>query len=234
MQNDVSAVRREQPSVATLGGRVESEGGSCLPVDMLLRVLDESDHGSIVVDCSARVLHANQVARREMDRREVIAQFDGVLVAHEDGATERMHGAVEMAQRGHRSLMMLKREARDLSVVFLPLSHPMESDDPLVLVQLSRQPPSDNLAITLFARHCELSPTEESVMVALCKGLEIPDIALTHRVAESTIRSQIKSIREKTGSHSIRQLLQRLNSLPPVAKVPKTGPVFPHNSPESN
>jgi DNA-binding NarL/FixJ family response regulator len=82
-----------------------------------------------------------------------------------------------------------------VSLAFLPLSHPLENDDPLVLVQLSRLPPSDNMALTMFARAQELSPTEESVMMALCKGWDIPDIAKSHRVAESTIRSQIKAIR---------------------------------------
>ena len=206
--------------------------GACtdLPASMLMRVLDETDHGSIVVDCSARILHANHVARYELGRGDLICQSGGMLLGFEEDASEKIHGAVEMAQRGHRSLLTIKRPERDVSLAFLPLSHPMENDDPLVLVQVSRLPPSDNLAINMFARSNELSPTEESVMLALCKGMDIPDIAKSHRVAESTIRSQIKSIREKTGNNSIRRLLQWLHSLPPVVKTLKASAVFKHNS----
>lgn len=229
MHNHIITAPSPRPAAQAMGAWSGHDSEHTLPASMLMRVLDETDHGSVVVDCSARVLHANHVARHELAQRHLIAQIDGVLVAFEDDATERLHGAVETAQRGHRSLITLDRDGRELSLAILPLSHPMESDDPLVLVQLSRLPPSDNLAITLFARNHELSPTEESVMVALCKGLEIPEIAKIHRVADSTIRSQIKSIREKTGSHSIRQLLQSLNALPPVAKTLKQGPVFKHN-----
>lgn len=203
-----------------------------LPASMLMRVLDETDHGSIVVDCSARILHANHVARFELARGDLILQLGGVLVGVEEDASEKIHGAIEMAQRGRRSLLTIKRDHRDVSLAFLPLSHPLENDDPLVLVQLSRLPPSDNMALTMFARAQELSPTEESVMMALCKGWDIPDIAKSHRVAESTIRSQIKSIREKTGSNSIRRLLQWLHSLPPVVKALQSQSVFKHNAPE--
>jgi len=117
----------------------------------------------------------------------------------------------------------------EVSLVMVPLSHPLETDAPAVLVLLSRQSACENLAVRMYARAQSLSPSEEQVMMALCGGLSIPDIAKKHGVAQSTVRSQIKSLREKTGCSSIRKLLQRINSLPPVVPALRVVTPMPHN-----
>ena len=99
---------------------------------------------------------------------------------------------------------------------FTPLTNPQQDDSPTVLVLLSRQSASDNLAVRMFARALSLSPTEEVVMLALCRGLDVQEIAAENGVAISTVRSQVKTLREKAGASSVRRLLQRVNSLPPV------------------
>ena len=57
------------------------------------------------------------------------------------------------------------------------MSHPLEFDAPTVLVLLSRQNACENLALRMYARSQNLSPSEEAVLLALCRGLSIPDIA---------------------------------------------------------
>ena len=115
-------------------------------------------------------------------------------------------------------------------MAFIPLSHPLEADAPSVLVLLSRQNVCENLAVRMYARAQNLSPSEESVMMALCRGLSILDIATDHGVAQSTVRSQIKALREKTGCSSIRKLLQRVNSLPPVVPALRIISPVSHNA----
>mgnify|MGYP006213335243 CR=1 FL=1 len=102
-----------------------------------------------------------------------------------------------------------------------------------VLVLLSRQSACENLAVRMFARSQNLSPSEESVLMGLCRGLSIPEIAQENGVAQSTVRSQIKTLREKAGSPSIRRLLQRINSLPPVVPALRIVMPMPHNASES-
>jgi DNA-binding NarL/FixJ family response regulator len=126
--------------------------------------------------------------------------------------------------------VLLKQGEQELSMAFVPLSHPLEFDAPSVLVLLSRQNACDNLALRMYARAQNLSPSEESVLIALCRGLSIPDIAGEHGVAESTVRSQIKALREKTGCSSIRNMMQRVHSLPPVVPALRVISPMLHNA----
>ena len=136
------------------------------------------------------------------------------------------------ALRGQRRLLLLKNEAKTqhLSMAFVPLTHPLESDAPTVLVLLQRQNACENVSVRMFARAQNLSPSEEVVMMALCRGLSIPEIAQENGVAQSTVRSQIKALREKTGCASIRHLLQRINSLPPMVSALRAVSPVSHNA----
>lgn len=200
-----------------------------LEAAQLHRVLDEIDYGLLVVDGHGRLKHANHLARHELASGRTLAAHEGVLMGATIDITIQVQGALDQAARGQRRLLQFARADRELSMALVPLSHPLESDRPKVLILLSRQDTCDNLAVRMFARAQSLSPTEENVLIALCSGMEIPDIARRHSVAESTVRSQIKALREKTGCASIRQLLLRVNALPPVVPALRAIAPFHHN-----
>lgn len=197
---------------------------------LLLRVMDEIDYGMLVIDGRGCLRHANHQARHEMASGRLIMVHGNVLLGTTTGFTEQIQAALEQALRGQRRLLMLEQDDKELSMAFIPLSHPLEADAPSVLVLLSRRSACENLAVRLYARAQNLSPAEESVMMALCRGLSIPDIAKAHGVAQSTVRSQIKALREKTSCSSIRRLLQRINSLPPVVPALRIISPVPHNA----
>jgi DNA-binding CsgD family transcriptional regulator len=198
----------------------------------MLRVLDEIDYGILVINGQSQILQSNHLARHELLGGNVVASKSNFLVGRTSSLTEQIHQAVEHACRGQRRLLMLKVGDREMPVAFIPLSHPLESDSPSVLVLLSRQSTCDNLAVRMYARNKSLSPTEESVMLGLCRGLEVADIAKENGVAQSTVRSQIKSLREKTGCTSIRRLMQRINGLPPVVPALRIITPMQHNAAE--
>jgi DNA-binding CsgD family transcriptional regulator len=56
------------------------------------------------------------------------------------------------------------------------------------------------------------------VLAAVSDGLRPHEVADQHGVQVSTIRSQLLSIRQKTRSSSIRELLQTVSLLPPMAR----------------
>lgn len=199
----------------------------------LLRVLDEVDYGILIIDAQGTILHANHLARHELASGRMLMSYGNTLLGSNAAFTGQMQTAMEAAFRGQRRLVLLNKGERELSLAFTPLSHPLEADTPTVLVMLSRQGTCDNLAVRMFARTIGLSPSEEAVLMGLCRGLEIPEIAAEHGVASSTIRSQIKTLREKAGSPSIRRLLQRINSLPPVVPALRIVMPMPHNASES-
>jgi DNA-binding CsgD family transcriptional regulator len=72
------------------------------------------------------------------------------------------------------------------------------------------------LSLQGFARCHGLTSAETSVLQALCNGLDPMEIAQQNGVAVCTIRSQIGSLRAKTGVSSIRELLSRIAALPPL------------------
>jgi DNA-binding CsgD family transcriptional regulator len=203
-----------------------------LPQDLLLRVLDEVDYGLMVIDAQSRIRHANHLARQELASGRVIMSHSRALLGHHTDLTVKLQGALEQALRGQRRLLQLKQGDHELSMAFVPLCLPLEFDAQTVLVLLSRKNASDNLALRMFARSQSLSPSEESVLLALCRGASIPDIASDHKVAESTVRSQIKALREKTGCSSIRSLMQRVHSLPPVVPALRSLSAMSHNRAE--
>ncbi|AOF86124.1 bacterial regulatory s, luxR family protein [Hydrogenophaga sp. RAC07] len=199
----------------------------------LLRALDEVDYGVLIIDAQGTILHANHLARHELASGRMLMSYGNSLLGSNADFTSQLQNATEAAFRGQRRLVLLNKGERELSLAFTPLSHPLEADTPTVLVMLSRQSACDNLAVRMFARTIGLSPSEEAVLMGLCRGLEIPEIAAEHGVAPSTIRSQIKTLREKAGSPSIRRLLQRINSLPPVVPALRIVMPMPHNSSDS-
>jgi hypothetical protein len=207
-----------------------AQGG--LEQALLLRVLDEVDYGVLVIDGQGRLRHANHLARHEMISARLIMNHGNTLLGVTTDFTVQIQQALEQVLRGQRRLVSLRSASRELSLAFIPLSHPLETDEPSVLVLLSRQSACENLAVRMFARSQNLSPSEESVLMGLCRGLSIPDIAAEHGVVQSTVRSQIKALREKTGCPSIRLMMQRVNSLPPVVPALRIVSPMPHNAME--
>lgn len=200
--------------------------------DLLLGVLDEVDYGLLVIDAQGHIRHANHLARHEMSTGRVIVTHARSLLGRNTELTTQIQSALEHALRGQRRLLQLKQGEHELSLAFVPLSHPLEFDAPTVLVLLSRKNACDNLALRMFARSQNLSPSEEAVLLALCRGASIPEIASDHKVAESTVRSQIKALREKTGCGSIRALMQKVHSLPPMVPALRVISAMPHNAME--
>jgi DNA-binding CsgD family transcriptional regulator len=81
---------------------------------------------------------------------------------------------------------------------------------------LSRREICEALSVHGFARDHGLSGAERRVLDALCQGLQANEIAAVQGVAISTVRTQISSIRAKTDSASIGEVVQRLARLPPI------------------
>lgn len=217
-------------------GGSDASGGLALRAGLgsqhLMRVFDEIDYGMLIIDAQGHILHANHLARHELAIGRVIMSYGNSLLGSSAEFTSQIQQAMESSFRGQRKLLMLTSGDKELSMAFTPLSHPLEADAPSVLVLLSRQSTCDNLAVRMFARSLSLSPSEESVLMGLCSGLQINEIAEHHGVAESTVRSQIKTLREKAGAPSIRRLLHRVNSLPPVVPALRIVTPMPHNATE--
>ncbi len=106
-------------------------------------------------------------------------------------------------------------ESHRVSLSVVPLE-PAEGGHRAVLLVFGKRAVCESLSIDGFARSHGLTAAETRVLVALCGGVPPAAAARQLGVAVSTVRSQIGSIRLKTGAESIRALVQQVAVLPPV------------------
>lgn len=191
-----------------------------LETDFAWRVLEEIDYGLILVSPGGTLQHANHLARHELARNRYLGVEAGTIACQTPQQTEELLRSVRSAAQGRRQMVTLRNGPHALPIACVPLSHPQEGESASVLLMLARQSGTQNLAITFFARTYGLSPAEQSVLRLLCDGLDVQEIAQINSVSENTVRTQVRSLRDKTGINSMRLLVQRVAALPPV--VPKS------------
>lgn len=179
----------------------------------LAAALDEIDYGIVLVGVDGLAKHANQAALSELDAQHPLVLLHGQLRARRGGGDAQiLHAALHDAQRrGLRKLLTLGEGALQVSISVVPLGMPGAT-----LVILGKRQMGAELAVQGFARLHRLTPGEARVLAALCSGSRPAEIAAEHGVALSTVRSQISSIRLKTGAASIRALLAQVAVLPPL------------------
>ncbi len=205
---------RQQPILSIYGHPADTA------LDALAwRVLEEIDYGLILVSPDGVVQHANRLGRQELAQARYLAQEEGKLAGTGPTQTEDLARAVRAAAQGRRQMLALRNGDATLHVACVPLVQNWESDAGSVLLMLARQTGTKNLNVTFFARAHGLTPAEEAVLKALCEGLDVREIAAANGVTEYTVRTQVRSLRDKTGINSMRLLVQRVASLPPVVPM---------------
>ena len=182
--------------------------------------LDESNNGMLflcdepcAVGASLRVLHANDVALRELDGLHALQLVGDTLHVRHAPDAAALHGAVRNArQRNLRKLLRLDAGERPVSVSVVPLSG-------AVLLILGKRQMCEELTVQGYAASCGLTPAESRVLAGLCSGQSPEHIAAGLSVQISTVRTQIGSIRLKTGAGSIGALVRQVSVLPPLRGV---------------
>lgn len=191
----------------------------------MAHMLDEIDYGMLLVDAGGQVLYLNHAARRELDDEHPL-QLSGPLLttpAATDAAV--LQEALADAQRGRRRLMTLGRGAQSVAVSVVPLDEP-EAPVGATLLMLGKRSVCEELSVLGYARAKDLTPAETRVLGLLCRGVKPTQIAADQGVAVSTVRTQIGSIRAKTGANSIRELVRQVAVLPPLVGALRSTATF--------
>ncbi|MEJ8836476.1 helix-turn-helix transcriptional regulator [Ramlibacter sp. AN1133] len=179
-------------------------------------IMDELAHGVLVSSATGQLLHANQAARHELARRQMLTVHEGQLQTTDARQARVLVQALEKAETGLRSLIALRSGSGRLSIAVVPLrgQHP-RAGAPIALF-LSRASVCDALMLCFFARSHGLTPAEEQVLSILCQGYSAPEIASQLDVAVSTVRSHVRSLCAKTHSNGVRALVGQVAVLPPL------------------
>ncbi len=194
----------------------QAAAGQALAARCLALTLDEIDYGVLLLADDGQVLHANHMARSELDAGHPLQLLGRELRARHPHDVLRLHEALAGAQRGLRKLLTLGEAAHGVSVAVIPLPRAAQDDSHPTLVVLGKRHVCGRLAVQWFARDHALTPAESRVLEALCDGREPREIADGFHVGLSTVRTQIGSIRAKTGADSIRELVRQVSVLPPM------------------
>ena len=199
----------------------------------LPRMLDEIDYGMLLVTAEAQVTYLNHAARLALDSQHPLQLWGRALRAHRPQDVAPLFDALAAAQRGLRRLLTMGDGDHRISVSVVPLphaggagvglerearlsAHGVADEGPLTLLMLGKRRVCAQLSVQGYARSVGLTPTESCVLEMLCGGVKPSDIAARQGVAVCTVRTQIGSIRGKTGAASIRALVQQLAVLPPM------------------
>lgn len=206
----------------------ECEGGTPRPQELewLRRAIDCVDYAMVCIGPDQRVCAANRAAREELAQDAHPLQLHGTALrarlAADVGRLQRaMH---EAHQQGKRRLLMLGSAPSPLSVAVLPLvadesapsGAPAAPPGAGVLLVFGKRRLCESLSTDWFARERGLTWAETRVLQGLTSGLRPIEIAQRQGVALSTVRSQVRSLRAKTGAASIGALLGQVSSLPPM------------------
>jgi DNA-binding CsgD family transcriptional regulator len=182
----------------------------------LALMLDEIDYGMLLVADDRVVLHANHAARLDLDHEHPLQMIGAELRVRHSADMLPLHEAMSAARkRGLRQLVALGGDAQRITAAVVPLPA-ADGDETLTLLVLGKRRMCEDLSVHGFARQHRLTPAETRVLAALCEGRRPNDIAVAQHVAISTVRTQIGSLRAKTGAANIRALVQQVAVLPPL------------------
>lgn len=213
-----------------------------LCLGMLQAVLEQVDYGLAVVNADTReLLFANAPARAalhpasELDTDLWVA--GGKVCTRQPSNTKPLLSALISTKSGKRALLS--------SVAILPLavadsaapaaSHAAQSTPPnptattpnYALLAFPKQQRCDPTTVSLYAQDRGLTGAEGQVLNQVCRGMRPQEIAVRHGVKVSTVRSQLRSIRQKTASDSVGELIANVTGLPPMAQRNPQGPAWP-------
>jgi len=206
----------KEPAIEALFGlSSERRQAASLSSHWMSLVLEEFDYGVLLVNAAGRIIHCNLAARRCLEEGHPLQMVGQQLRASEAEDVSRLTEALHAAETGgRRCLLRLGQGAGRTNVVVVPLNR--DVSQAAVLLILERKQLCGELAAQWFALRYGLTRTETEVLKALSSGARPNDVAEQQGVAISTVRTQIQSIRAKSGADSIGELMRQLAVLPPL------------------
>jgi DNA-binding CsgD family transcriptional regulator len=209
------AAQQTAPNAANYRGP-ERRSASSQGSRWLSLMLDEIDYGMVLLSESGQVLHVNHAAKAELDNDHPLQLLGREVRARLATDVAPLCDALQAAQRGLRRLITLGGRGSTLTLAVVPLGALANGAPQATLLLLGKRRVCERLSVQWFARAHALTPAETRVLEGLCGGLDPREVAEQHGVGLATVRTQIGSIRAKTGTESIRDLVQRVAVLPPM------------------
>jgi DNA-binding CsgD family transcriptional regulator len=186
---------------------------------LLACLLDEIDYGMLLVTLDGQLRYANRSALKELQRGAPLGLAQGKLTIGDAGDEAVLRSAFEDARRARRRIIVLGRNGNAVSLAVLPLKNVGSEGQTMALLTFGKRRSCESLTITLFAQALKVTGAEARVLQALCSGAKPEAVAAALGVAVSTVRTHISSLRNKTQTANIRELVAQVAALPPVTSA---------------
>jgi DNA-binding CsgD family transcriptional regulator len=174
--------------------------------------LDGLDAGLYLVDANARLIHANTAGQAILDARDILHEIRGHLVACDLAANQILQRVFAATGHGDSAL-----GAGRISVPMIGLDGQRHVAHALPLPSGTRRcaGAAYSAAAALFVRKValtippcseviakafKLTPTELRVLLAIVELGGVPQVAAALSVADTTIRTHVSRLFEKTGT----------------------------------
>ncbi|MBR0816432.1 LuxR C-terminal-related transcriptional regulator [Bradyrhizobium liaoningense] len=178
-------------------------------VDDLADVLDSLSTAICLLDADGRVVHANAACRQLFVDANLLAMVGDRIVARNTQADRLFRGLLEIAAdgeahpTGRRGIeLATSADGQHYLVHALPLkrdrSLPRDVAATVLLVQKAAMVPS--LVPDAIAAAFRLTPSELRVLMAIVEVGGVPDIAVKLGIAETTVKTHLGRVFEKTGA----------------------------------
>ncbi len=218
---------------------VHATADTGLHCGLLQAVLNQVDYGLAVVNVETQQIifanvHAQSALHPANPQSTGLCVTQGRLCTREADQADQLATALGRTRSRVRGLLRLTNNSgHELAVAVMPLSEFNLPDSALhadsethasahlpsyALLVFAKQQLCDTTTVTLFARERGLTGAEGQVLAHVCKGLRPSQIATHQGVQVSTVRTQLRSIRLKTASDSVRELVEKVSILPPLAR----------------
>ena len=188
---------------------------------MLERMLDVVPHSMLLVTQAGHVLFANRTARCELDAQHPVHLLGRELRVRRTQDIAPLRDAIHRAAtKGLQRLLRIgDPDRKAITVAIAPAGEPAGNQPGSAMLIFCKREVCEDLSADAFSRQFGLTGAEVRVLKQLCCGRSPAEIAIRQGVAISTVRTQIASIRIKTGVGDIATLVREVSLLPPLMSL---------------
>ena len=211
-------------------------------LDAITSILDRLPVGVILVDENLSPVAINRHAQNIIASGAGLCIRDGKVATDTENSTSRLEKLVSHAIQSTATdttekggyLLLNRGTANPCSLHITPSAHAgIQAAKQLVAIFVSCSAMTHHIGIDALTETYRLTEAEGRLLQRLLNGCHsLPEAAASLGVSKHTVRSQFKSILEKTGTHSQTELIKRILT-DPTALIGKKEMQPPANNPVS-
>ncbi|MEO8883896.1 MAG: LuxR C-terminal-related transcriptional regulator [Devosia sp.] len=169
-------------------------------------VLDGLSAGLFLLNSAGRIMHANEAARDILATGEVLWSVGGRLVATDGQVNQTLRDMLAACEHGDATvgtkgiaLPIVASDGEHYVAHALPLKSRRRNDGDAVTAAIFVRKAALIASSEVIGRAFKLTPTEMRVLLAIVEVGGVPEVAEAFGVADTTIKTHLGRLYEKTG-----------------------------------